>query len=49
MEILSNELLIQAYERAIKEGLSSDFIDLLFQEISKRNLKNQLNQSPAKK
>ncbi|MBP3952352.1 sporulation histidine kinase inhibitor Sda [Bacillus suaedae] len=49
MDILSNELLIQAYERAIKEGLSSDFVDLLFQEISKRNLKNQLSKPPVQK
>jgi len=42
MHSLSDELLIQAYYRAIEEELSNDFIEMLFNEILKRNLQSQL-------
>ncbi|WP_368505618.1 sporulation histidine kinase inhibitor Sda [Alkalihalophilus sp. As8PL] len=38
MEILNDEVLIQSYHKALELNLHQDFIELLFQEICKRNL-----------
>ena len=38
MEYLSNELLLESYYKAIELDLSSDFIDLIIEEMEKRNL-----------
>lgn len=38
MEYLSNELLLESYYKAIELDLSSDFIDLIIEEMDKRNL-----------
>ena len=38
MQSLTDEMLIQSYHRAIDLQLSSEFIQLLFEEICKRDL-----------
>lgn len=38
MECLSNELLLESYYKAIELDLSADFIDLIIEEMDKRNL-----------
>jgi len=37
--LLSDELLINAYEKAVQLKLEQDFIELLLMEMKKRNLK----------
>ncbi|MFC0557532.1 sporulation histidine kinase inhibitor Sda [Halalkalibacter alkalisediminis] len=43
MYSLTDELLLQTYYRAIEQKLNNDFIELLFNEILKRNLQSQLH------
>lgn len=38
MKYLSNELLLESYEKAIELNLSQDFIDLIKDEINNREL-----------
>lgn len=41
MNYLSDTLLIEAYEEAVKLGLDSDFIQMIKEELSKRNVENK--------
>ncbi|MDV2685892.1 sporulation histidine kinase inhibitor Sda [Alkalihalophilus lindianensis] len=47
MEILNDEVLIQSYHKALELKLHEDFIQLLFQEICKRNLHSLSNDLPS--
>lgn len=45
MEQISNDLLIEAYNRAVKQDLNADFIGLFYIEINKRGLEEQIKTS----
>ncbi len=47
MEYLSNELLLESYNKAIELELSPDFINLIKEEIDKRDLTHNIKH-PAK-
>ena len=42
MEQLSNELLLESYHKANELNLSPDFIDLIIDEINRRNLNDKM-------
>ncbi|ERN51273.1 sporulation histidine kinase inhibitor Sda [Alkalihalophilus marmarensis] len=44
MHSLSDEVLILSYCRAQEFGLEEDFVDILFQELCKRNLQHLASQ-----
>ena len=45
MEYLSNDLLMDSYEEALKQNLDQDFILLFETELVKRNLKLDIQNS----
>lgn len=47
MRIISDETLLESYFKAIDLNLDSDFLDLLFDEISRRKLNNELEKRKA--
>ncbi|BFH12176.1 sporulation histidine kinase inhibitor Sda [Paenibacillus dendritiformis] len=49
MALLSDELLMDSYEQAIKLGLDDDFIALLLAEIQKRRLHPTLFHKPVRR
>ncbi|MBM7838057.1 developmental checkpoint coupling sporulation initiation to replication initiation [Alkalihalobacillus xiaoxiensis] len=45
MENLSDELLIETYQKAIELELNQDFVDLIYSELFKRSLTDHIKLS----
>ncbi|WP_368652150.1 sporulation histidine kinase inhibitor Sda [Ornithinibacillus sp. 4-3] len=42
MDYLSDELLLESYQKALELNLNSDFLSLIEEEIDRRNLTSQI-------